>query len=326
MDIKAFAKINLGLDVLCRRDDGYHEVSMIMQSLSLCDELSLRICSGGDKIFGDKISGDGKTADGSRSLAGTSQKNGSISLSISGQSPDVPADERNIIYKAARLFMDTYGINDDIEISTVKHIPSQAGLGGGSADAAAVLRGLNELFSIGASEAELCSMGLRLGADVPFCVMGGTALSEGIGEKLTRLKAAPQLYVLLAKPTEGISTADIYRDIDGSGLMEDAESSRDRAERMQRLRLAIESSDTEGLCKNCFNIFEAVTADRIPYIMELKERLMSLGAAGALMSGSGPTVYGLFRDREEMEAATEALQPELHEGRLSHLIKTGFCI
>ena len=295
MDVKAFAKINLGLDVLCRRPDGYHEVSMIMQSIELCDELRL------EPLCEDEIR-----------------------LSMSGQGPDVPLDERNIIYKAARLMRETYGIEQGVSISAVKHIPSQAGLGGGSADAAAVLRGMNELFSLGRSRQELAELGLRLGADVPFCVMEGTALAEGIGERLTALTQAPFCHVLLCKPSEGISTKDIYEAIDGSGLMEDQESSRIRKEHMKELIRAVKEADRELLSGELFNIFEEVTAKRLPYIMELKERLMRLGAMGALMSGSGPTVYGLFRDRSALKEAYVALLPELWEGRLSELIRTGF--
>ena len=162
MDVKAFAKINLGLDVLGKRDDGYHEVRMIMQSIGLCDEVSL------EALEEDEIS-----------------------LSLAGAGPDVPEDERNIMYKAAALLKEHCGLRKGVSIKAVKHIPSQAGLGGGSADAAAVLKGMNSLFELGLDEKELRELGVRLGADVPFCVMEGTALAEGIGEILTPLKKAP---------------------------------------------------------------------------------------------------------------------------------------
>ena len=312
MDIKAFAKINLGLDVLHKRADGYHEVCMVMQETELFDELSLEPVPGSTG------------ADASKRIETVGDTSDIISLEIAGQSPDVPTDERNIIYKTARLFMEFYGISSGIRIKAVKHIPSQAGLGGGSADAAAVLKGMNELFSTGASEEELCSLGLRLGADVPFCVMGGTALACGIGERLYRLPPAPHFHVLLAKPAEGISTADIYSSIDGSGLMEDTEGSRERADRIKSIRHALDTGDRVLLCRSMFNIFETVTAERLPYIMELKERLLYLGADAALMSGSGPTVYGLFGNRDKLEEAAGALEAELSAGRLSHLIKTRF--
>lgn len=293
MDIKAFAKINLGLDVLARRPDGYHEVRMIMQSIELHDEIRI------ETITEDRIE-----------------------LLLSGQTPDVPADGRNIMYKAAELMKERYGIGSGIRISAAKHIPSQAGLGGGSADAAAVLRGMRELFCPELSDNELMELGLRLGADVPFCIMNGTALSEGIGEKLTGLRPAPGFFVLLAKPSEGVSTKDIYEAIDQSGLMEDPEGRKIRKEHMDALLQSVENQERDMLSGNLFNIFEEVTGRRLPQIMKLRDRLYGLSAKGALMSGSGPTVYGLFDTEPDMDRAYEALLPDLHSGELSDLVRT----
>lgn len=295
MDVKAFAKINLGLDVLGKRDDGYHEVRMIMQSIGLCDEVSL------EALEEDEIS-----------------------LSLAGAGPDVPEDERNIMYKAAALLKEHCGLRKGVSIKAVKHIPSQAGLGGGSADAAAVLKGMNSLFELGLDEKELRELGVRLGADVPFCVMEGTALAEGIGEILTPLKKAPHLYVLLAKPSEGVATGGIYKAIDESGLMEDEDGRAHRRGCIDGLIRACDAGDVRELCSDLINIFEPVTEARQPLIAELRRRMLELGALGALMSGSGPTVYGLFEDRAGAEAARDGLKGMLSSGAISDLELTEF--
>ena len=331
MDVKAYAKINLGLDVLGRRQDGYHEVRMVMQQLELCDEISigrtgaetwgfgetkeqkqtLRLAEGAEK---PEISEDNSAYN----------RNGTIQLKLFGESPDVPSDERNLMYKAALLMKESCGISEDIYISCRKHIPSQAGLAGGSSDAAAVMLGINELFSLDIEREELMELAVKLGADVPFCVLGGTALSEGIGERLTALRPAPHFHVLLAKPSEGVSTKDIYTALDGSGLMEDKEGRHIRAERMDSLLSSIETGDRDRLSASLFNLLSEVTRERLPYIDELIARMQELGAEAALMSGSGPTVYGFFKDRESCGRAKEALNSELEAGRLSDLIETEF--
>lgn len=295
MDVKAFAKINLGLDVLGKRDDGYHEVRMIMQSIGLCDEISL-------EVLEEDV----------------------IRLSLDGAGPDVPEDERNIMYKAAALLKEHCSLRKGVYIRAVKHIPSQAGLGGGSADAAAVLKGMNGLFELGLDEKELRELGVRLGADVPFCIMEGTALAEGIGEVLTPIKKAPHLYVLLAKPSEGVATGGIYKAIDESGLMEDEEGRAHRKDCIDGLIRACDTGDIRELCGDLINIFEPVTEARQPLIAELRQRMLELGALGALMSGSGPTVYGLFDDSLRAETARKGFEPMLSSGELSDLVLTEF--
>lgn len=295
MDVKAFAKINLGLDVLGKRNDGYHEVRMIMQSIGLCDEISL-------EVLEEDV----------------------IRLSLEGAGPDVPEDERNIMYKAAALLKEHCSLRKGVYISAVKHIPSQAGLGGGSADAAAVLKGMNRLFELGLDEKELRELGVRLGADVPFCIMEGTSLAEGIGEVLTPIKKAPHLYVLLAKPSEGVATGGIYKAIDESGLMEDEEGRAHRKDCIDGLIRACDTGDIRGLCGDLINIFEPVTEARQPLIAGLRQRMLELGALGALMSGSGPTVYGLFDDSMRAEAARKGFEAMLSSGELSDLVLTEF--
>ena len=295
MDVKAFAKINLGLDVLGKRDDGYHEVRMIMQSIGLCDEISL-------EVLEEDV----------------------IRLSLEGAGPDVPEDERNIMYKAAALLKEHCSPRKGVYIRAVKHIPSRAGLGGGSADAAAVLKGMNGLFELGLDEKELRELGVRLGADVPFCIMEGTALAEGIGEILTPIKKAPHLYVLLAKPAEGVATGGIYKAIDESGLMEGEEGRAHRKDCIDGLIRACDTGDVRELCGDLINIFEPVTEARQPLIAELRQRMLELGALGALMSGSGPTVYGLFDDSLRAEAARKGLGAMLSSGELSDLVLTEF--
>ena len=331
MDVKAYAKINLGLDVLSRRPDGYHEVCMVMQQLELYDEICLgrsreeASCLKLETTSAEPEGRDQQDKDLTKYCDySDDDRKEDIYLKLFGESPDVPSDKRNLMYKAALLMKESFGIGEPIYISCRKHIPSQAGLAGGSADAAAVLKGINELFSIGASERELCELGLKLGADVPYCVLGGTALSEGIGEVLTPLKPAPDLHVLLAKPMEGVSTKDIYTELDASGLMSPGEESSGRKSLMQLLLKGIETSDRELMCSGMFNLLSEVTKKKLPYIRELEERMKQAGASASLMSGSGPTVYGLFEDTKRLEAAYEALCPELSSGRLSHLIKTKF--
>ena len=331
MDVKAYAKINLGLDVLSRRADGYHEVCMVMQQLELCDEISIGRTGAetwgfeGSKAQGQALGrteGDEKFEISENNLV--YNRNDSVHLKLFGESPDVPSDERNLMYKAALLMKESCGISEDIYISCRKHIPSQAGLAGGSSDAAAVMLGINELFSLDIEREELMELAVKLGADVPFCVLGGTALSEGIGERLTALRPAPHFHVLLAKPSEGVSTKDIYTALDGSGLMEDKEGRHIRAERMNSLLSSIETGDGDRLSTSLFNLLSEVTRERLPYIDELIARMQELGAEAALMSGSGPTVYGLFKDRESCGRAKEALNSELEAGRLSDLIETEF--
>ena len=283
--IHANAKINLALDVLNRRPDGYHTVRMIMQSLALCDTLTLR-------------------------------KSDTAGIVLHAQNPhhfpDVTWDEHNLIYKAAKLFFDTYPVEGGVQITIDKQIPSAAGLAGGSSDAAATLKGLNQLFEKNLSIEELKELGLKLGADVPYCIQLGTTLSEGIGEVLTPLTPAPALYCTLVKPETAVSTKYVYEHLD---LQNAKHPDIDSA------LTAIESSNIRLLCDNLENILEPVARTLCPEIAEIEEKLKEFGALGACMSGSGPTVFGLFTDGN---AAIEAAEFFLDHGYAERSFVTKF--
>lgn len=257
---RAYAKINLSLDILSTRPDGYHEVRMIMQSLQLHDTVTMKIGSGQG-----------------------------ITMTCSGAA--LPADEHNLAYRAAVLFCNTHGISAGIELHLEKKLPIAAGLAGGSSDAAAVLRGLNEMYGKPAAAKELASLGIKLGADVPYCLMLGTALSEGIGERLTPLPAAPDCYCLLVKPAAGASTKEIYTAYDA--LVQTTDT---RHPDTETLLTALSDGDYKTLVSGLCNVLEPVTMKLVPEIASLKETLQALGADGVLMSGSGPTVFALFSD------------------------------
>lgn len=265
----AYAKINLSLDILGTRPDGYHEVRMLMQSLSLRDTITLSVT-------------------------------GAPGLTMTCSDVGLPTDEHNLAYRAAALFCRTYDITTGIALHLEKQIPVAAGLAGGSSDAAAVLRGLNEMFGAPATKEELASLGLTLGADVPYCLMLGTALSEGIGEKLTPLAAAPNCYCLLVKPEAGASTKQIYTEYDTMAAAEtichpDTDG----------ILAALEQGDYNGLTSRLCNVLEPVTTKLVPEIATIKETLKDLGADGVLMSGSGPTVFALYTDKEKAQNAEE---------------------
>jgi len=277
--VHANAKINLALDVLNRRPDGYHSVRMIMQSLSLCDTLFLR-----------------KTEEPGITLSARNPE----------QFPDVTWDEHNLIYKAAKLFMDTCSIKDGVQIVIDKQIPSAAGLAGGSSDAAATLKGLNQLFAKNVPTAELQKLGVKLGADVPYCLMLGTALSEGIGEILTPMPPAPSLYCVLVKPSVAVSTKYVYEHL----KPEEA-----RHPDIDAAIAAIETGNISRLCANLNNILEPVSRTLCPEVEEIEVRLMEMGALGTCMSGSGPTVFGLFTDGNAAIEASEYFSDHGYEGR-----------
>lgn len=278
----AYAKINITLDVTGVRPDGYHEVKMIMQDLELHDTVELSRTEKGDC---------------------------KVTLSMEGAAPDVPCDERNIAVKAALLMRDTYGIPEGLSIHLVKRIPSAAGLAGGSSDAAAVIRGMNRLFGLGLSLNEMMGLGVRLGADVPYCIMGGTALSEGIGEKLTALDTPPFLKglpVLLVKPPKGVSTREVYTALDSvccPGKEMTEKNSEDIHPDTDAAVSAIKNGDLCGLCAEMGNILETVTVRMLPEIDDIKAELSSHGAVKAMMSGSGPTVFAFFDEKGKMEEA-----------------------
>lgn len=262
---RSYAKINLTLDVLKKLENGYHEVEMIMQSLSLFD-----------LIIVDK------------------QHYG---IGIRTNVKFLPNDSSNIAYKAAELFFKHTGIKGGCKILIHKNIPVSAGLAGGSGNAAAVLCSLNLLYNAHLGDDELLRLGLELGADVPYCIMGGTKLAKGIGEVISDLPPIKKLPVLLVKPKDSISTAEIYNAID---YAEDIVHPDTRA-----VIAAIKSGDTEKMCMSMGNIMEAVTADKVKDIKTIKEKMVSFGALGSMMSGSGPTVFGIFPNIEAAKHASD---------------------
>ena len=278
MRLRAFAKINLGLDILRKREDGYHEVRMIMQTIQMYDVLEMK-----------KV------------------KKPGISLSVNY--PYIPSDERNLVYKAAKLPMDEFQVKEGVDIRLEKFIPVAAGMAGGSSDAAAAMVGMNHLFKLGLSEKDLMDRAVNIGADVPYCIMRGTALAEGIGEKLTRIAQVPDCYVLIGKPGIGVSTKTAYE-----SLQLDKIQSHPDIDGMIR---DIENGNLLAMTDKMGNVFESGIIGKYPVIGEIKDLMEANGALKAMMSGSGPTVFGIFDDREKMEAAAAVL-------RQSNLAKTVF--
>ena len=266
---RAYAKINLGLDVLRRRPDGYHEVKMVMQTVDIYDDLFLE-----------------KT-----------EKPG-VELQIEGS--ELTAGKDNLICRAAELFMEEKGIAGGVKIRLVKRIPIAAGMAGGSSDAAATLRGMNELWETCCSAQELQKLGVRLGADIPYCVVGGTMLSEGIGEILTPLPAPPECVLLIAKPEISVSTKFVYENLHADTLKSHPD--------IDGMVEAIRRRQLEGITERMGNVLETVTTRSYPVIEEIKTVMKEKGAENALMSGSGPTVFGIFGQKEQAEAAAAILK------------------
>lgn len=267
ISVKGLAKINLGLDVVRRREDGYHEVKMVMQTIHLFDRLEMKKTAGGITM--------------------------TTNLSF------LPTNENNLVYTAAKLLIDEFQIKDGIDVKLHKHIPVAAGMAGGSTDAAAVLYGMNRMFELGLSKEELMQRGVKIGADVPYCIMRGTALAEGIGEKLTALPPMVKCPVLIAKPQISVSTKFVYENLrlDENTVHPD----------IDRLVEDIRQKNLAAVTADMGNVLETVTIPNYPVIAEIKEHMMVHGAAGAMMSGSGPTVFGLFDDKEKAVAAYEAM-------------------
>ncbi len=269
MYVKAYGKVNLGLDVLRRREDGYHEVKMIMQTVSIYDGLDF-------------------------------EKTDSGKIEIESNVFFVPTDESNLIYKAAKLLFDEYGIASGLKITLKKFIPVSAGMAGGSTDAAATLFAVNRMFDLKLSLKQLMEYGVKLGADIPYCLMRGTALSEGIGEKLTRLPNMVQCPVLIAKPPVNVSTKFVYENLH----IEQVKAHPD----IDGMIEAIKEQDIDKIAAKMGNVLENVTVKEYPQIQELKQMMMDTGAINAMMSGSGPTVFGLYRTEEEAYKAKEIVK------------------
>lgn len=269
ISLKALAKINLGLDVVRRREDGYHEVRMVMQTIHLFDRLNIE-----------------KTKD-----AGISIK---TNLSF------LPVNENNLIYKAGKLLVDEFNITEGVSVELDKRIPVAAGMAGGSTDAAAMLYGMNKIFDLGLSMQELKDRGVKIGADVPYCLMRGTALAEGIGEKLKSLPPMIKCPVLIAKPQISVSTKFVYENLrlDENTVHPDIDA----------LIQDIKDKDLHEVCNHMGNVLETVTIPNYPIIDEIKKKMMNSGAIGAMMSGSGPTVFGLFEDEETAKKAYKEMK------------------
>lgn len=265
---KAYGKINLGLDVLRRRPDGYHDVKMIMQTVDIYDELTFT------KRDDDKIS-------------------------ITTNREELPLDDGNLIYKAAKLIFKHAGVEKGVSIHLDKNIPIAAGMAGGSTDAAATLLGLNELFELHISTEDLLRIGVKIGADVPYCIVGGTALSEGIGEVLTPLKKPPYCDLLIAKPDINVSTKYVYEHLELDKLEKHPD--------IDGMCDALENGDLEGIVSRLANVLESVTVQKYGIIQEIKDKMLQMGAKGAIMSGSGPTVFGFFNSEKDAQLAKEAI-------------------
>ncbi len=272
MSLKALAKINLGLDVLGKRDNGYHDVRMVMQSIYLYDDVFLK-----------KTEEEGVTIETNWGF--------------------LPVNENNIAYKAAKLLMEEFSLPGGIHIRLRKYIPVSAGMAGGSTDAAAVLFGMNRMYKLSLTQEELKQRGVLLGADVPYCIMRGTVLAEGIGEVLTPLPAMPKCYVLIAKPGISVSTKLVYEKLDAKEIKDHPD--------IDGVLKGLEEQDLKKVAASMGNVLEAVTIEEYPVIEVIKECMKKNGALNAMMSGSGPTVFGLFESRT---AAKSAQQKIRHQG------------
>lgn len=304
---KAYAKINLSLDVTGKRPNGYHDVRMIMQSIGLYDELTFEINE--DYINACRNTGDQEEK--ASPCNDESPKSNQIAIKFLDlpENIDLGPVEKNLIYRSARLILDTYNIVDTGVIITLKkNIPVAAGMAGGSTDAAAVFHGLNELLTLGMTLDDMCSLGVKIGADVPFCIIGGTQLSEGIGEILTPLPKPPQVILLIAKPNINVSTKMVYEELDSKPIASHPD--------VDGMIDAISNLDLAKISQLLGNVLETVTVDMYPIINDIKNVMLNHGALNSLMSGSGPTVFGLF-DLRDMENAENALNA-IKEAKLSH--------
>lgn len=268
MKIKAYGKVNISLDVVGKREDGYHLLSMIMQNIDLYDEIEVE-----------------------------KQQCG---ITLECNKSYVPVDNRNLAYKAAEIFKERYDIVDGVKINIEKNIPVSAGLAGGSTDAAAVLKIMNELFNVNATEEELMELGLKLGADIPYCIHGGTALCEGIGEIITPIKSFKDKIIVLVKPAFGVSTKEVYKNFN----LEKVKQHPKTAEIIN----AIENDDLNFVASNMKNLLENVTLRKHKILIKIKEEMNACGAINSMMSGSGPTVFAFFDDMLKAQRCFEKMK------------------
>ena len=269
LKLKALAKINLGLDVLGTRENGYHDVRMVMQTIYLYDNVTL-------------------------------QKTEEPGIQLTTNLFFLPVDEKNIAYKAAKILMDEFQIPGGVKIDLDKHIPVAAGMAGGSSNAAAVLVGMNRLFHLGLSEQELMDRGVQLGADVPYCVMRGTVLAEGIGEILTPLAPLPKCYILVAKPNISVSTKTVYEKLDAHEIEDHPD--------INGVIAGLHVGDLKKIADSMGNVLERVTIEDYPIIEDIKTAMKEAGALNAMMSGSGPTVFGIFEEKRIAKQAQQKIR------------------
>ncbi len=269
LELKALGKINLGLDVTGRRENGYHDVRMVMQTLYLYDQITI-------------------------------EKKATPGIELKTNLFYLPADENNLAYKAAKLLMDEFDIQEGVSIYLDKHIPVAAGMAGGSSNAAAVLFGINRMFDLGLSQQELMDRGVTLGADVPYCIMRGTVLAEGIGEILTPLPALPKCCVLIAKPPISVSTKLVYEKLDSHEIEDHPD--------IDGIIAGLEAQDLKKVADCMGNVLEKVTVEEYPVINDIKQTMKEEGALNAMMSGSGPTVFGIFDSKYLARKAAEKIR------------------
>ena len=269
--LKALGKINLGLDVLGRRPNGYHDVRMVMQTVYLYDQILL-------------------------------EKTDKEGISLETNLFYLPVNENNRAYRAAKMLIDEFAIKEGVHISLEKHIPVAAGMAGGSSNAAAVLYGMNRLFQLGLTDQELMDRSVQLGADVPYCIMRGTVLAEGIGEKLTPLPAMPKCHVLLAKPPISVSTQKVYEKLDAQEVTKHPD--------IDGILLGLQTGDLEKITSSMGNVLENVTITEYPQIERIKDVMKEEGALNAMMSGSGPTVFGIYDDKMLARRAAARIREE----------------
>ena len=269
LELKALGKINLGLDVLGRRENGYHDVRMVMQTVYLYDRIIMK-------------------------------KSKTPGIRLETNLYYLPVNEDNLVYRAAKLMKDEFQIKEGVRIVLQKFIPVAAGLAGGSSNAAAVLFGMNRMFSLGLSQKELMERGVKLGADVPYCIMRGTVLAEGIGEILTPLSPMPKCYVLIAKPAISVSTKMVYEKLDSHEIEDHPD--------IDGILAGLKAGDLKKVAGSMGNVLERVTVDAYPVIDQIKKMMIKEGALNAMMSGSGPTVFGIFEEKATARKAADAIR------------------
>ena len=269
LELKALGKINLGLDVLGRRENGYHDVRMVMQTVYLYDRIIMK-------------------------------KSKTPGIRLETNLYYLPVNENNLAYQAAQMLMDEFHIEEGVSIQLDKHIPVAAGMAGGSSNAAAVLFGMNRMFSLGLSQKELMERGVKLGADVPYCIMRGTVLAEGIGEILTPLSPMPKCYVLIAKPAISVSTKMVYEKLDSHEIEDHPD--------IDGILAGLKAGDLKKVAGSMGKVLERVTVDAYPVIDQIKKMMIKEGALNAMMSGSGPTVFGIFEEKATARKAADAIR------------------